>query len=116
MEKGKKVDMKKVESLVSKLENLDENDRKRIPNAYPLYIAKILNPRSKKPLIRIEIKPDDAFKPIATIRSISDLELIESAIAEIKENYYELVLAVEKANERLGSSKKSARGVDFFTF
>jgi len=112
----KKVNMEKVESLVSKLENLGENERKRIPNVHPIYVAKVVNPRNKKPVVRVEIKPDDTFKPIAVIRSLTDLELIEATITEIKNSLYELVLAVEKTNERLGSSKKSTKAVDFFTF
>lgn len=101
----------KINDIVEKLGSLGVNERKALRANTPLFVAKVVNPRSGKTIYRVELKPADSFKPIAIVRAIEDLELLEEAIKEIRKSYVDLVLAIEKLNS---SGSKKTKHDEYF--
>lgn len=98
-----------VERVIEVFESLEPNDRvvERGYDGYEVRYAKVQNPRSGKVICRIELKPNNSFKPIAVVRNSEDLkELIK--FAKFLEKNSHLVEALDGLNSDI--SKITPKG------
>jgi len=99
-----------VERVVEVFEDLEVNDRvieKGYTGSYEMRYSKVQNPRSKREICRIELKPNNSFKPIAIVRNSDDLEELIKFAEFLKKNDH-LVKALDKLNDNV--SKTTPKG------
>ena len=102
-----------VEKVIEVFGNLEVNDRvieKGYTGNYEMRYSKVQNPRSKKEICRIELKPNNSFKPIVTVRNSNDLEELIKFTEFLKKNDH-LVRALDKLNDNIGKTAPKGKTV-----
>jgi len=99
-----------VKKVVEVFEGLEPNDRvieKGYNGDYEVRYSKVQNPRSGKVICRIELRPNNSFKPIVIVRNSEDLEELIKFAEFLKKNDH-LVKALDKLNDNM--SKTTPKG------